>query len=169
MSLFLHQTTTRSSALRRYPSCICLYSYIKPQHAQRLWLLPEGCICLYSYIKPQLWCHCHCLLVVVYVSIPTSNHNWQQVGLLQCLLYMSLFLHQTTTALESPPPITMLYMSLFLHQTTTSSWRSCRRTALYMSLFLHQTTTQSCDHWPTHRCICLYSYIKPQLYTISMR
>ena len=55
--------------------CICLYSYIKPQHIENLKDADKSCICLYSYIKPQpdlsnLTCR-----FVVYVSIPTSNHN----------------------------------------------------------------------------------------------
>ena len=163
MSLFLHQTTTSSAAIRRIFSCICLYSYIKPQ----LWLikniLAASCICLYSYIKPQLsvlsyaarsCCIClysyikpqldslrlmfipvvyvsiptsnhnpfykRCLVnQVVYVSIPTSNHNYRPLHVKSCRLYMSLFLHQTTTRPAMYLRMKLLYMSLFLHQTTT--------------------------------------------------
>ena len=35
-------------------SCICLYSYIKPQLVFLGIISLLGCICLYSYIKPQL-------------------------------------------------------------------------------------------------------------------
>ena len=34
-------------------SCICLYSYIKPQLVFLGIISLLGCICLYSYIKPQ--------------------------------------------------------------------------------------------------------------------
>ena len=78
-------------------SCISLYSYIKPQltsageinngglyififlhqtttsyHAVRPKLC---CISLYSYIKPQLFCCIVQFFLVVYLYIPTSNHN----------------------------------------------------------------------------------------------
>ena len=78
-------------------------------------------------------------------------------------LYMSLFLHQTTTNLPLPNMVCWLYMSLFLHQTTTITKQHRHNQQLYMSLFLHQTTT--CARCPLSytSCICLYSYIKPQL------
>ena len=73
--LFLHQTTT----LRDLQAFRC------------------RCISYYSYIKPQLKGNWIKTIKVVYRTIPTSNHN-----LLLCfyhisLLYIVLFLHQTTT------------------------------------------------------------------------
>ena len=55
------------------------------------------CISFDSYIKPQLLCLVQVLLTVVYLLIPTSNHNLQVVILLLFLLYIFWFLHQTTT------------------------------------------------------------------------
>ena len=55
--------------------CISFDSYIKPQLTTFIYSFRFGCISFDSYIKPQL-----CLLkvlfwVVVYLLIPTSNHN----------------------------------------------------------------------------------------------
>ena len=140
MSLFLHQTTTHLGFTCIILCCICLYSYIKPQLAQVLLHVAMSCICLYSYIKPQLVKIAQQNHTVVYVSIPTSNHNY---GLKKWVKWQ-------------------LYMSLFLHQTTTSYFPKVISRQLYMSLFLHQTTTVSDCILSVVGCICLYSYIKPQ-------
>ena len=55
--------------------CISFDSYIKPQPANGVALKFICCISFDSYIKPQLitesgWC-----TIVVYLLIPTSNHN----------------------------------------------------------------------------------------------
>ena len=97
MSLFLHQTTTCESSFSFIFCCICLYSYIKPQRKMGLVVLRGSCICLYSYIKPQHVRGRRENHHVVYVSIPTSNHNRGCPIRKPSLLYMSLFLHQTTT------------------------------------------------------------------------
>ncbi len=142
MSLFLHQTTTIIYDRRLLQSCICLYSYIKPQLINTCSFESLRCICLYSYIKPQL-CPCHCSLGrVVYVSIPTSNHNCAVVLATETtVVYVSI----PTSNHNIPLPrrlSVLLYMSLFLHQTTTVNIKVCKEMWLYMSLFLHQTTTR---------------------------
>ena len=78
-------------------SCISFDSYIKPQPAHLTDFLARRCISFDSYIKPQPigietgdgW--------VVYLLIPTSNHNlWSRRY--DCIqLYIFWFLHQTTT------------------------------------------------------------------------
>ncbi len=75
MSLFLHQTTTSGGVFDTVAGCICLFSYIKPQPLLMLKHLTS----------------------VVYVSFPTSNHNNAPTHEWARVLYMSLFLHQTTT------------------------------------------------------------------------
>ena len=62
-----------------------------------------------------------------------------------------------------------LYMSVFLHQTTT--WRRVYNVkhVLYMSVFLHQTTTRRHQRAVAECCICLFSYIKPQRGPLSCR
>ena len=116
--IFLHQTTT---APLRSP-------------------YPQGCISLYSYIKPQLSSLSKTLVLVVYLYIPTSNHN---------VLY-SMPLHRT------------LYIFIFLHQTTTKDEEDVIRHGLYIFIFLHQTTTTKLKNKVSRSCISLYSYIKPQ-------
>ena len=141
MSLFLHQTTTTIASSVIYISCICLYSYIKPQrlgfellsfcvvyvsiptsnHNRPAVRLPDDDV---VYVSIPTSNHnrvrdSRFRGPVVYVSIPTSNHNLLTWTLFVNLLYMSLFLHQTTTAAKNLRKIFMLYMSLFLHQTTT--------------------------------------------------
>ena len=74
---FLHQTTT--SVLRPLLPlcCISFDSYIKPQPCAAEAAKMIGCISFDSYIKPQLQHVRHFLLVVVYLLIPTSNHNME--------------------------------------------------------------------------------------------
>ena len=60
----------------REPSrCISFDSYIKPQLRSVLRADDAGCISFDSYIKPQLDVFLYYLLIVVYLLIPTSNHN----------------------------------------------------------------------------------------------
>ena len=117
--LFLHQTTTRI-----HSTCLFL-----------------SCISYYSYIKPQLYFYNLFFINVVYRTIPTSNHNLFLLILLSPLLYIVLFLHQTTTIRRNVLLKDGLYIVLFLHQTTTVGWRLL----------------------VAHGCISYYSYIKPQL------
>ena len=137
---FLHQTTTNIAYYFWYISCISFDSYIKPQRAARRWNWCASCISFDSYIKPQL-----CFLLrmtpnVVYLLIPTSNHNY--IGLL-------------ASRIE-------LYIFWFLHQTTTRSGTACRRSRLYIFWFLHQTTTPGIAFMTDCSCISFDSYIKPQ-------
>ena len=101
-------------------------------------------------------------MFVVYRTIPTSNHNFLHFDKLSVMLYIVLFLHQTTTGTLVWTCFLRLYIVLFLHQTTTN-W-SVRTSSsvvyrtiptsnhnlvsilisiflLYIVLFLHQTTT----------------------------
>ena len=83
---------------------------------------------------------------VVYLLIPTSNHNtiWRRI--IDVMLYIFWFLHQTTTSWFHPTSPSPLYIFWFLHQTTTSCVH-CRSKS---------------------RCISFDSYIKPQLLLISI-
>ena len=161
--LFLHQTTTTGRCIRIIPSCISYYSYIKPQHAGgwQSWLL--GCISYYSYIKPQPTEVSNILQLVVYRTIPTSNHNKNDNCSSVTQLYIVLFLHQTTTPCLLCYDGNELYIVLFLHQTTTECLAYKQGSVLYIVLFLHQTTTVT--RWDILKrcCISYYSYIKPQL------
>ena len=77
--------------------CISVYSYIKPQPGLKVSVTKSGCISVYSYIKPQLYGRSPVLITVVYLSIPTSNHNSVEPAAIHTVLYICLFLHQTTT------------------------------------------------------------------------
>ena len=144
-------------------SCISLYSYIKPQltsageinngglyififlhqtttsyHAVRPKLC---CISLYSYIKPQLFCCIVQFFLVVYLYIPTSNHN---TIFKECEAAEVVYLYIPTSNHNCFHPLfgkSQLYIFIFLHQTTTA----CIRMLIPIC------------------CISLYSYIKPQL------
>ena len=117
--LFLHQTTTSFADCCIYSCCISYYSYIKPQLLWTTSNIVRCCISYYSYIKPQLndkqgaegevvyrtiptsnhnisFAHKQ-VSFVVYRTIPTSNHNSIRVSAAPLLLYIVLFLHQTTT------------------------------------------------------------------------
>ena len=94
---FLHQTTTPILIWSSFPGCISFDSYIKPQPRSDTFRKEERCISFDSYIKPQ-----HVLILlfystVVYLLIPTSNHNFLPLFVSFPLLYIFWFLHQTTT------------------------------------------------------------------------
>ena len=72
---FLHQTTTLAPWYRHLDSCISFDSYIKPQRMVLLTLNGQSCISFDSYIKPQLSICIDFKISVVYLLIPTSNHN----------------------------------------------------------------------------------------------
>ena len=55
--------------------CISFDSYIKPQPEFYSCFQIIGCISFDSYIKPQLAKKHHVCYSVVYLLIPTSNHN----------------------------------------------------------------------------------------------
>ena len=95
--LFLHQTTTLLLLWHSMSSCISYYSYIKPQLMMQHSRKERCCISYYSYIKPQLHYAVHVDYLVVYRTIPTSNHNLVDVLDKDGKLYIVLFLHQTTT------------------------------------------------------------------------
>ena len=159
---FLHQTTTVAVVGIRIRCCISFDSYIKPQlktackmntqgcisfdsyikpqlyRQQRISCL--GCISFDSYIKPQLMKHLHWRQTVVYLLIPTSNHNSLHFRLL----------------------IRSLYIFWFLHQTTTNRGHDRCRGWLYIFWFLHQTTTPFSPAFRLNSCISFDSYIKPQ-------
>ena len=60
--------------------CISFDSYIKPQPRYAEWKTARGCISFDSYIKPQLTLTYSDEFVVVYLLIPTSNHNQTSVS-----------------------------------------------------------------------------------------
>ena len=71
----LHQTTTSNANLKKFCCCISFDPYIKPQPRLGSPLRSAGCISFDPYIKPQLIFSPMWNLMVVYLLIPTSNHN----------------------------------------------------------------------------------------------
>ena len=122
--------------------CISFDSYIKPQLSYQMTQQHLRCISFDSYIKPQLQEALIYHFAVVYLLIPTSNHNYTAVNCKKRMLYIFWFLHQTTTVIHSP-----------LNAST-----------LYIFWFLHQTTTPEISFFSPSRCISFDSYIKPQLF-----
>ena len=122
-------------------SCISSYSYIKPQLSPTtVWNVSV----VYHPIPTSnhnVGGNHHELSLVVYHPIPTSNHNAAMHGCIFILLYIILFLHQTTTLPWSLLFQRPLYIILFLHQTTTQFSSPQKLIELYIILFLHQTTT----------------------------
>ena len=94
---FLHQTTTH-----KYPKYILIELYIfwflhQTTTHQFTYYFIHGCISFDSYIKPQLSRWAGKMNLVVYLLIPTSNHNLRTVRYTPYPLYIFWFLHQTTT------------------------------------------------------------------------
>ena len=58
-----------------FVGCLSLDSYIKPQRAVSCLAQPCSCLSLDSYIKPQPSAYMRGTRLVVYLLIPTSNHN----------------------------------------------------------------------------------------------
>ena len=119
MSSFLHQTTTICCFPTCFPSCICLLSYIKPQPYMLSSASDGCCICLLSYIKPQLKQCFGFLKSAVYVFFPTSNHNSKRGRPRQCAAVYVFFPTSNHNHCCLSEKLKKLYMSSFLHQTTT--------------------------------------------------
>ena len=143
--------------------CISFDSYIKPQPYVVKLSQIISCISFDSYIKPQRSSDCSRILSVVYLLIPTSNHNPGTYCVVYSGLYIFWFLHQTTTTSHNLKMISLLYIFWFLHQTTTSRRQERRSIRLYIFWFLHQTTTGRAKWFLFKSCISFDSYIKPQL------
>ena len=137
---FLHQTTTLEALRGTRERCISFDSYIKPQ------------LCLYSLTF--YW--------VVYLLIPTSNHNWIE----------TLFEEQLVVYLLIPTSNHNLHNHLYLFVCVvyllipTSNHNQFLIThlngMLYIFWFLHQTTTVKLITVFADCCISFDSYIKPQ-------
>ena len=70
-------------------SCISFDSYIKPQLKSFLKSARESCISFDSYIKPQPTAVQSRSSAVVYLLIPTSNHNvWKLLDLTLIVVYL---------------------------------------------------------------------------------
>ena len=141
---FLHQTTTMMLSICYIIRCISFDSYIKPQRV------------LFAVA----------LSAVVYLLIPTSNHNPSWRMLLPPSVVYLLIPTSNHNLILSCSSLFALYIFWFLHQTTTWRGISGKVTMLYIFWFLHQTTTKKSKRMLLKRCISFDSYIKPQLRNI---
>ena len=160
--LFLHQTTTMGWTNVFLDGCLSVYSYIKPQRRRIKTNTCARCLSVYSYIKPQHFGYVGAAAQGVYLSIPTSNHNFLLQLALDFLVFICLFLHQTTTESARFLIIKEVFICLFLHQTTTVIVMHAVSKKVFICLFLHQTTTTPNIKSHSSWCLSVYSYIKPQ-------
>ena len=117
--LFLYQTTTLLNHTAHTVRCILFCSYIKPQPGEYTVCRLVCCILFCSYIKPQRKPSSRNGPNVVSYSVPISNHNSGPLNKLGEVLYLILFLYQTTTLVLCMLNLYTLYLILFLYQTTT--------------------------------------------------
>ena len=125
--------------------CISFDSYIKPQLGYPLCINETGCISFDSYIKPQQCWVVWILFHVVYLLIPTSNHNRNRsISLSSSVVYLLI------------PTSNHNFLASLAH-----------KLQLYIFWFLHQTTTSVVVILNCLSCISFDSYIKPQLIILS--
>ena len=138
---FLHQTTTAIASNVSTLCCISFDSYIKPQ----LCIVAHFGKSVVYLLIPTSNHNTRLILkhttLVVYLLIPTSNHNPLGYVRRRLKLYIFWFLHQTTTSGQLPHMQSWLYIFWFLHQTTTFIRYLPFTDRLYIFWFLHQTTT----------------------------
>ena len=121
-----------------------------------------SCISFDSYIKPQPACSRSVRGSVVYLLIPTSNHNLGRIGIAKEYVVYLLIPTSNHNSVSVLSAAWMLYIFWFLHQTTTVRWPMLAHCRLYIFWFLHQTTTFTWFFTLSRCCISFDSYIKPQ-------
>ena len=159
---FLHQTTTGFLLLRLLECCISFDSYIKPQPSLRYTMMMRVVYLLIPTSNHNHELRTHAPFHVVYLLIPTSNHNsWHRLVWRQHVVYL---LNPTSNHNVYAKHLYMLalYIFWFLHQTTTQVEQLSHKEWLYIFWFLHQTTTAARWWSRSTGCISFESYIKPQ-------
>ena len=73
--LFLHQTTTDLANSKEQARCLSVYSYIKPQLRPLAYTFHNGVYLSIPTSNHNFAAIHHTPLIGVYLSIPTSNHN----------------------------------------------------------------------------------------------
>ena len=117
--LFLHQTTTPPIALLVAGRCLSSCSYIKPQRFLSSYANLKSCLSSCSYIKPQLINPMQIYYIVVYHLVPTSNHNVEEVIIAGKKVVYHLVPTSNHNSLQPLDVTAVLFIILFLHQTTT--------------------------------------------------
>ena len=142
---FLHQTTTAIRWLW-YHSKLYIFWFLHQTTTIRWMPVRHSCcISFDSYIKPQRNWYKRLFRKVVYLLIPTSNHN---------------------CCLNTIAKVSVVY--LLIPTSNHNAWPSWYRDWwLYIFWFLHQTTTAAHFTDTGVCCISFDSYIKPQLVTLN--
>ena len=138
---FLHQTTTGRGEGAQKGCCISFDSYIKPQLASCCFGFLNVVYLLIPTSNHNHELRTHAPFHVVYLLIPTSNHNsWHRLVWRQHVVYL---LNPTSNHNVYAKHLYMLalYIFWFLHQTTTQVEQLSHKEWLYIFWFLHQTTT----------------------------
>ena len=94
---FLHQTTTMVRGLKHIIMLYIFWFLHQTTTVNTLTTKDKSCISFDSYIKPQPGHSDGEKKTVVYLLIPTSNHNHAADVRTAAGLYIFWFLHQTTT------------------------------------------------------------------------
>ena len=111
--------------------------------------------------------------MVVYYHVPTSNHNSARCVICANVLYIIMFLHQTTTIFFMINGNFLLYIIMFLHQTTTaisagSSLLGCILSCSYIKpqrlRFLKRLKTVVYYHVPTSN----HNFLKLRIITEAL-
>ena len=142
--------------------CISFDSYIKPQLWRSQAFIVYSCISFDSYIKPQLLGLSIGIVLVVYLLIPTSNHNeWCTDNTKQLVVYLLIPTsnHNRFRGASGRRKVVYLLIPTSNHNVRCLAISAAR---LYIFWFLHQTTTPIADVYALEGCISFDSYIKPQ-------
>ena len=162
MGLFLHQTTTDRDEIRW---CAKLFMGLFLHQTTTILLVNtffRCCLWVFSYIKPQPLRDSGEEVLVVYGSFPTSNHNAVLLLLIVALLFMGLFLHQTTTRLALlARRFRCLWVFSYIKpqlQILTQQQNIC---CLWVFSYIKPQPWGGRDD-KGYGCLWVFSYIKPQ-------
>ena len=128
-----HQITTKELRAACCWCCISFDSYIKPQLCCRWVRTEDCCISFDSYIKPQQCGDCPQNVDVVYLLIPTSNHNVRVEGLLlRCVVYLLIPTsnHNSTSYLSVVKDVVYLLIPTSNHN--CARCQECHETVVYL-------------------------------------
>ena len=136
---FLHQTTTHDIITCKRNVLYIFWFLHQTTTCLKYNVIGKRCISFDSYIKPQLRSMLRWLICVVYLLIPTSNHNYlADMTNAAIVVYLLIPTSNHNTGYVASW-FAVLYIFWFLHQTTTYRFRSTD--------FQHITITFSNKKW----------------------
>ena len=138
---FLHQTTTKDILNTLTVRCISFDSYIKPQPRLITKVLLSVVYLLIPTSNHNIIFSYDSREFVVYLLIPTSNHNYtDKISILHVVVYLLIPTSNHNVILFTDSANVVVYL---LIPTSNHNWRVFRlhQLQLYIFWFLHQTTT----------------------------